>query len=106
MARISINDLSRTFQDAVRITRELGERYLWIDSLCIIQDDEDDWAREAALMAEVYRNSYCTLTGLSSKDSTEGCRLVPNIQDTICQFLELDAEDDYYGPYRSPVGPL
>lgn len=100
MTQISIDDLSNTFRDAVRITRELGERYLWIDSLCIIQDDEDDWAREAALMAEVYGNSYCTLAALSSKDSTEGCRLVPNIQDTICSFLEFDAEDDYYGPYR------
>jgi hypothetical protein len=100
MTRISIDDLSNTFRDAVRITRELDERYLWIDSLCIIQDDKDDWAREAALMAEVYGNSYCTLAALSSKDSTEGCRLVPNIQDTICQFLELDAEDDCYGPYR------
>lgn len=100
MTLISIDDLSRTFRDAVRITRALGERYLWIDSLCIIQDDEDDWAKEAALMAEVYGNSYCTLAALSSKDSTEGCRLVPDIQDTICQFLELDAEDDNYGPYR------
>jgi hypothetical protein len=51
-------------------------------------------------MTEVYGYTYCTLAALSSKDSTESCRLVPNIQDTICQFLELDVEDDYYGPYR------
>jgi len=100
MTRICIDDLSKTFRDAVRVVRELGERYLWIDSLCIIQDDETDWATEAALMAEVYGQSYCTLAALSSRDSTDGCRLVPDIQDTICQFLELDAQDDHYGPYR------
>lgn len=100
MTRISIDDLPNTFRDAVRVTRELDERYLWIDSLCIVQDDEEDWAREAAVMAEVYRNSCCTLAALSSKDSTEGCRLVPNIQETMCQFLEFDAEDDYDGTFR------
>jgi hypothetical protein len=34
--RISFDSLSRTFQDAIRITRDLGERYIWIDSLCSI----------------------------------------------------------------------
>jgi hypothetical protein len=92
MNRISIDELSNTFRDAVRITRELGERYLWIDSLCIIQDDGDDWAREAALMAKVYGQSFCTLAALDSKDSTEGCRLVSDIQN-IGKFLEFDSGD-------------
>ncbi|KAL3426417.1 heterokaryon incompatibility protein [Phlyctema vagabunda] len=103
MARISMSDLSNTFQDAVRTTRQIGERYLWIDSLCIIQDDIDDWAREAALMADVYGNAYCTLAALSSKNSTEGCHVVPKIQESIATFVELDYEDDNYGPYRIRV---
>ena len=37
--------LTKTFRDAVHITQYLGFRYLWIDSLCIIQDDTADWAR-------------------------------------------------------------
>lgn len=45
-------------------------------------------------------NPTVSLAALSSEDSTEGCCLVPYIQDTIYQFLELDAEDDHYGPYR------
>ena len=100
MMQIPIDDLPKTFRDAVRITRELGERFLWIDSLCIIQDYEEDWAREAAMMAEIYSHSYCTLAALSSNDSTEGCRLIPNIQDSIGQFLEFDSEDRRFGPYR------
>lgn len=58
MERIPFENLSRTFRDAITISREMGQSYLWIDSLCIIQDNEDDWAREAALMAEVYRESF------------------------------------------------
>ncbi|KAF8848107.1 HET-domain-containing protein [Acephala macrosclerotiorum] len=98
MTRISIDELSNTFRDAVRITRELGERYLWIDSFCIIQDDGDDWAREAALMADVYGQSFCTLAALDSKDSMEGCQLVSDIQD-IGTFLEFDSGDSQNDPY-------
>lgn len=89
--RISFSDLSKTFQDAVQITRELEQRYLWIDSLCIIQDDGEDWAKEAALMAEVYGNSLCTLAALSSRDGTEGCNRIADIQrSTKNTFIDLD----------------
>lgn len=70
--RIPFTSLSRTFRDAVVITRNLGQRYLWIDSLCIVQDDEKDWAQEASQMAKVYSCSYCTLAALSSSDSSGG----------------------------------
>ncbi|AEO62087.1 hypothetical protein MYCTH_2313036 [Thermothelomyces thermophilus ATCC 42464] len=49
--------LPRTFRDAVEFVRKLGIRYLWIDSLCIVQDDLDDWRREASRMASVYQNA-------------------------------------------------
>lgn len=70
---IQLHDLPRTFQDAVTICKELGVSYLWIDSLCIIQDDEQDWLTEAAKMSEVYANSYCTIAATSARDSSEGC---------------------------------
>lgn len=73
--RILFEDLSRTFQDAVTIVRDLGQSYLWIDSLCIVQDDKDDWAQEASRMAEVYRESFCTISALSSRDGDDGCRV-------------------------------
>jgi Heterokaryon incompatibility protein (HET) len=65
--------LSRTFQDAISITRELGVRYIWIDSFCIIQDDRDDWKRESARMAEIYANSYLNLAATGSADGNGGC---------------------------------
>ena len=47
-----------SFQDAIFVTRTLDVRYLWIDSLCVCQDNLRDWEREVAKMASVYSNSY------------------------------------------------
>jgi hypothetical protein len=60
-------------RDAVVITRSIGIRYLWIDALCIIQDDYEDWAREALMMAQVYTRSFITIAASSSADGDGGC---------------------------------
>lgn len=70
---ISYSDLSKTFQEAVGITRAIGIRYLWIDSLCIIQDDEKDWLHESAKMADIYLGSTLTIAATGSTDSSGGC---------------------------------
>jgi hypothetical protein len=59
--RISPSDLSQTFQDAIIVARRLGVRYLWIDSLCIVQDSLADWETESSMMNLVYKNSLCTI---------------------------------------------
>ena len=69
---ISISDLPCTFQDAIRVTSALGIRYLWIDSLCIVQDDKKDWAVEAAKMAHIYRGSYLTIAATSAANGDGG----------------------------------
>ncbi|KAF2035832.1 HET-domain-containing protein [Setomelanomma holmii] len=65
--------LPKTFRDAIEIARYLGIRHLWIDALCIVQDDVEDWRHEADLMSKVYR--YCSIniaaTGGSGSDA--GC---------------------------------
>jgi hypothetical protein len=53
--------MSKNFVDAVIATRELGIRYIWIDSLCIIQDSSDDWHEEAKTMYKVYKFAEITL---------------------------------------------
>ncbi|PQE07267.1 heterokaryon incompatibility protein [Rutstroemia sp. NJR-2017a BVV2] len=67
-------ELPKTFRDAVQVCRELGIKYLWIDSLCIIQDQDsqEDWAREAPKMGDVYGNSVLTIFATASADSSEG----------------------------------
>ncbi|KAH7083576.1 heterokaryon incompatibility protein-domain-containing protein [Paraphoma chrysanthemicola] len=49
------------FQEAVFLTRLLGFRYIWIDSLCIVQDSESDWQQEAPKMASIYGGASCNL---------------------------------------------
>lgn len=70
---ISPQQLPRTFADAIEITRNLGVDYIWIDSLCIIQDDEDDWRRETALMEHVYGGSYLNIAAASATSVHGGC---------------------------------
>ncbi|KIL92445.1 hypothetical protein FAVG1_04856 [Fusarium avenaceum] len=60
------------FKDAIKITRGLSVRYLWIDSLCIIQNSSDDWAIESAKMASVYQNALLTIAALCSPRSSHG----------------------------------
>jgi hypothetical protein len=73
-------------RDAVVITRNLGLKYLWINALCIVQDDVDDWKREALSMGEVYAQSAITIAASSSPDGDGGCFL-PRVQGPTAQLL-------------------
>lgn len=70
---IKTDALSRTFRDAITVCRRLGERFLWIDSLCIIQDDDDDKAREIPRMHEIYGGAVLTISAMSAHDGRGGC---------------------------------
>lgn len=54
------------------MTRRLGVRYLWIDSICIIQENAEDWDFEAANMGNVYKNAYLTLAATASSSGAGG----------------------------------
>lgn len=69
-AGISWSLLPNLFRDAILVTRSLGMRYLWIDSLCIIQDSPSDWEQEAARMADVYENAFLTIAAESARNPT------------------------------------
>lgn len=71
-AGVAWTQLSKTFQDAIILTRDLGVDFVWIDSLCIIQDDAEDWAREASQMASIYRNGYITIAATWAASGQEG----------------------------------
>jgi len=69
---ISYGDLPKTFQHALIVTRQLGCRYVWIDSLCIIQDSHEDWVKESDRMRHVYANSFCNIAASAAENSSEG----------------------------------
>jgi hypothetical protein len=72
-------ELSNIYREALHITRALGYRYLWIDSLCIIQDSKDDWEYEARRMATVYGNCVCNIAYLFPPSSTPPTRDDPRV---------------------------
>jgi hypothetical protein len=61
IANIPSDDLPPLFMDAINITRRLGYQYLWVDSLCIIQDSKLDWQTEAANMGTIYKESVLNI---------------------------------------------
>ena len=69
---IPLEDLCATFRDAIAITKKLGYQFIWIDSLCIIQDSPADWEREAACMATIYQNATLTLAAACATSGDTG----------------------------------
>jgi hypothetical protein len=65
-------EMSATFRDAIFVTRQLRIKYLWIDALCIVQDDMEDWRRESGRMASIYGSSTLTLSATSSLSPSDG----------------------------------
>ena len=69
---IDVESLPQTYKDAIKVTRHLGIRYLWIDSLCICQDDLEDWARESAAMQQVYAGAYMSIAADNAAGLEQG----------------------------------
>jgi len=69
---IGIAEMPQTFQDATYVARKLGVRLLWIDSFCIVQDDEEDWEHESVLMADVYAQCLFVIAATDSADDDNG----------------------------------
>jgi hypothetical protein len=69
---IGLKTLPATFRDAVRVTRALGRRYLWIDSLCVVQGPGGDFNTEAKRMEDVYSGAYCVIAASCSANHFSG----------------------------------
>lgn len=115
---IDFTTMPKTFRDAIEVTRGLGIRYIWIDSLCIIQDQpgNEDFNKEAGRMADVYSGAYCTIASTGAEGTTGGflneranrgcCRIettrrAPSkldpdtTEDKSCTVYICDAIDDF-----------
>ncbi|KAI0653360.1 heterokaryon incompatibility protein-domain-containing protein [Cubamyces menziesii] len=93
--RIDPAMLPQTILDAINVTRALGIYFLWIDSLCIIQDSEKDMHHELAQMRDVYRNAYLTIDASSAAKVSEGFlqdRKLRRIPDAVLPFISPPGE--------------
>lgn len=108
--RISFLDLPLSFQDAVKICRKLEIRYLWIDTLCIIQDSFKDWASESAQMARIYKDGVlmiafsdyrdCHQPVLTQRPELLTCELGKNLNGVYMQssFARAAGDSNRYFP--------
>jgi len=92
---IGLGSMSKTFQDAIHVARRLGIEYIWIDSLCIVQDDKTDWLQESEQMGNIYANAYVTIAATWAADGNDGL-------DSIrppCQWFKVpfDGNDEKKG---------
>jgi len=69
---IELGQLPATFQDAIAFLHQLDIRHLWIDSLCILQDSEDDWLEHSGLMGDIYSGAYLTIAATRAQDGSAG----------------------------------
>lgn len=104
LQHIAIVGLPQAFQDAIHLTRKLGIRYLWTESLCIIQNSPKDWLDQAGVMGEVYRGSYLNISPDTSLDPNGGLFTTRNSVLTTplrisIQGNSIDPQDDL-PPFR------
>ncbi|KAK0610743.1 heterokaryon incompatibility protein-domain-containing protein [Immersiella caudata] len=100
---IPLDKLPRTIYDALVVTRGIGLCYLWVDAMCIIQDDGDDMAEQMGQMFAVYRGAYVTISAATAATSNEGF-LHPR---TSFKPLILSAclSSNTFGPVLASPGP-
>ncbi|KAH7134989.1 heterokaryon incompatibility protein-domain-containing protein [Dendryphion nanum] len=101
---IKIADLPATLRDAVELTRLLGIKYVWIDALCIIQQDRDDWIREAATMNTVYSRALLTISATATFSASDG--IFKQRPKKLDQFAELPwPQDNNQDPLSIIIAP-
>ncbi|PVH83610.1 HET-domain-containing protein [Cadophora sp. DSE1049] len=95
---IPMDSFPLTFRHAIEVSRSLGIQYLWIDSLCIVQDDYQDWEIEAARMGDIYENAYATLFAERAGHCDEGLFQTEEDKGTTNDFIR---EIKYQDPQTS-----
>jgi len=105
---IPLKELPRTFRDAVHFARLLSHnvKYIWIDSLCIIQQNEADWLQESTLMYQVYRNSYCNISATFAENSDYGLYADRDPQNLWGEELSLNTNELIQSESRIQTGGI
>lgn len=87
---IAMSDLPPALKDAVEVCFRLGLKFLWIDSLCILQDSADDWRDQAAKMADLYEGALVTIIAASGSSAQESFLAHPRLPRPHLGDLEID----------------
>lgn len=113
---MSVAELPKTLQDAIKVTYGLGYQYIWIDSMCIVQDDESEWAEEASKMAHIYVGAEIVVAATLATDCADGflhareepLRITPSDfrYDGLSAIVRRTTTHDLIGRYSMLEQPL
>jgi len=100
LSGIPLERLPAVFRDFIQVARTFQVRYVWIDSLCIIQDSTEDWKREAGRMAAIYRNSFLTIAAAGAANPQPG--LFAHRQVSVTDCVQPHIVDHPPSPEKPP----
>jgi len=89
---LSLSMLPKSYRDAILVAKGLSIQYIWIDSLCIIQNSLEDWEFESAQMGLVYSHAWCTIASSSARSCHEGMHLKRKEKEASCGFMAQDSQ--------------
>ncbi|CAG2009322.1 unnamed protein product [Fusarium graminearum] len=72
LSEVPMDKVPQTVVDSIRVCRALGLQYFWVDALCILQGDREDWSKESFQMSNIYENSYLTLCVVQGDSCSSG----------------------------------
>lgn len=103
---VSVSSLPKTFAEAAVTVERLGFRYLWIDALCIMHDNEQAVLHEISQMHRVYSEATLNIAATSSRDDASGLiysRNVSALQPCIVEVNRMGIDDGMYKILRSTI---
>lgn len=103
---IPFSTFPRTFQDAITVCRALGVEYLWIDSICIIQQNKEDWDVQGSKMDQVYVNSYLTIAADCAENGEAGFLRSPARGNFLAKTRKLAYQGPQHQKGQAFVRPL
>ncbi|KAF2158792.1 hypothetical protein M409DRAFT_30749 [Zasmidium cellare ATCC 36951] len=94
--------LPLTFRQAMTVCLELGIRHIWIDSLCIIQDDTSNWESESQRMSDIYANAQCNIAATANAHAH--LRLFRERSLNVIRPMQVDISAKPHGSLDLPAG--
>lgn len=92
--------IPRTINDAILLVKKLGERYLWVDTLCLIQNDQEDLSAGVNMMDQIYEASWLTIAAACGHNANAG---LPGVQEWSRRKVKITAQvtdSAYFGVYE------
>ncbi|KFY00787.1 hypothetical protein V490_01205 [Pseudogymnoascus sp. VKM F-3557] len=87
---IPFSSFPKTFQDAITVCRALQIEYIWIDSICIIQDSKDDWDIQGSKMDKVYADCLLTIAADAAENGDSGFLQTPERRELLKATRKID----------------